>query len=63
MKDQNIHITGEEAEKLGENRYRVREGTFTTCDAERPPWKFSVEGAGRDHGRNGRSPRGRCSIC
>ncbi len=43
LKDQNFHITGREAEKLGENRYRVRQGSFTTCDAERPPWKFSVK--------------------
>jgi len=43
LKDQNFHITGREAEKLGENRYRVRKGSFTTCDAERPPWKFTVK--------------------
>jgi LPS-assembly protein len=43
LKDQNFHIIGKEAEKLGENRYRVREGSFTTCDAERPPWKFTSE--------------------
>ena len=43
LKDQNFHITGQEVEKLGENRYRVRDGFFTTCDAERPPWKFSVK--------------------
>jgi LPS-assembly protein len=43
LKDQNFHINGLEAEKLGENRYRVREGSFTTCDAKRPPWKFTVK--------------------
>ncbi len=43
LKDQNFHISGREAEKLGENRYRVREGSFTTCDAKRPPWKFTVK--------------------
>ena len=43
LKDQNFHITGLEAEKLGENHYRVKEGSFTTCDAERPPWKFTVK--------------------
>jgi LPS-assembly protein len=43
MKDQNVHITGQEAEKLGENRYRVREGTMTTCDDEHPPWKIAVK--------------------
>ena len=43
LKDQNFHIVGREAEKLGENCYRVRDGSFTTCDAERPPWKFTVK--------------------
>ncbi len=43
LKEQNFHITSKEAEKLGENRYRIREGSFTTCDAVRPPWKFTVK--------------------
>ncbi len=43
LKDQNFHITGGEIEKLGENHYRVRNGSLTTCDAERPPWKFTVK--------------------
>ncbi|RPJ08431.1 MAG: LPS-assembly protein LptD, partial [Deltaproteobacteria bacterium] len=42
LKEQNFHVVGKEAEKLGESTYRVREGSFTTCDASRPPWKFSV---------------------
>ena len=43
LKDQNFHITGREVEKLGENHYRLRDGLLTTCDAKRPPWKFSVK--------------------
>ena len=43
LKEQNFHITSKEAEKLGENRYRIRHGSFTTCDAARPPWKFTVK--------------------
>jgi LPS-assembly protein len=43
LKDQNFHITAAEAEKLGEYRYRIREGYFTTCDAQRPPWKFTAK--------------------
>jgi LPS-assembly protein len=43
LKDQNFHITGREIEKLGENHYRVRDGSLTTCNAERPPWKFGVK--------------------
>ena len=43
LKDQNFHITGQEAEKLGENSYRVREGSLTTCDAIQPLWRFNVK--------------------
>jgi LPS-assembly protein len=43
LKDQNFHVTGRELEKLGENRYRIQDGSFTTCDGERPPWKFTVK--------------------
>jgi len=43
LKDQNFHITGREVEKLGENHYRLRDGSLTTCDAKRPPWKFTVK--------------------
>ena len=37
LKEQNFRVVGEDVEKLGENRYRVRNGSFTTCDAKRPP--------------------------
>jgi LPS-assembly protein len=43
LKDQNFHMTGQEVEKLGENHYRIRDGSLTTCDAKRPPWRFSVK--------------------
>ncbi len=43
LKDLNFHLTGGEVDKLGENHYRVRDGSFTTCDAKRPPWKFTVK--------------------
>lgn len=43
LKDRNFHVTGKEVERLGENRYRIREGSFTTCDGERPPWKFTAK--------------------
>lgn len=43
---QNFHIAGREIEKLGEQEYRVSDGTFTTCEGERPSWKF---GAGDFH--------------
>lgn len=40
LKEQNFHIAGDEIEKLGELDYRVTGGTFTTCDGEKPSWKF-----------------------
>ena len=43
LKEQNFHITGKEMEKLGENHYRIREGSLTTCDAKQPPWKFTMK--------------------
>jgi LPS-assembly protein len=43
LKDQNFHVTGQEVEKLGENHYRLQDGSLTTCDAKRPPWKFTVK--------------------
>ncbi len=43
LKDQNFHISGKEIEKLGENHYRIKEGSFTTCDGDRPAWKFTVK--------------------
>lgn len=43
LKDNNYHVAAEEAEKLGENEYRIRQGSFTTCDARKPPWKFAAQ--------------------
>jgi len=43
LKEQNFHITSQETDKLGENHYRIHNGIFTTCDAKRPPWKFTAE--------------------
>ncbi|APG24160.1 MULTISPECIES: LPS-assembly protein LptD [Syntrophotalea] len=38
----NFHVAGSEIEKLGKYQYRIADGTFTTCDGERPSWKFSA---------------------
>jgi LPS-assembly protein len=35
-------FTGKVVEKLGPNRYLVRQGTVTTCDLPRPKWLFSA---------------------
>ena len=40
--DRNLHVTGERIEKLGPDVYHLEHGTFTTCDGERPDWKFSA---------------------
>ncbi len=42
FKDRNFHLAGQEVEKLGEEEYRVKDGIFTTCDAEVPAWKFGA---------------------
>lgn len=41
-KEGNYHITGERADRLGPERYRVYNGTFTTCSAKKPAWKFKA---------------------
>jgi LPS-assembly protein len=38
----NFHVAGAEIEKLGKYRYRVQNGSFTTCDGDRPSWKFTA---------------------
>jgi LPS-assembly protein len=40
LKQQNYHLRGEEIERLGENTYRIRRGSFTTCDGDNPAWSF-----------------------
>lgn len=42
---ENFHLEGSFIEKLGEDRYRIKNGSFTTCDGERPPWKFTCKEA------------------
>ncbi|MBW1679370.1 MAG: LPS-assembly protein LptD, partial [Deltaproteobacteria bacterium] len=42
---ENFYLRGSHIERLGENRYRVEKGEFTTCDGERPSWKFTCKKA------------------
>lgn len=42
LKEQNFHLAGDEIEKVGDMSYRVTGGTFTTCDGEKPSWKFGA---------------------
>jgi LPS-assembly protein len=39
----NFFVTGERAERLGENTYRVYDASFTTCDVPSPDWKFTAK--------------------
>ncbi len=42
LKERNFHLAGEEIERLGEQDYRLLNGSFTTCDGKRPAWKFAA---------------------
>jgi LPS-assembly protein len=42
VKGENFYITGDSLERVGENEYVVKNGTFTTCDGDVPAWKFSA---------------------
>lgn len=33
-------ISGEQMTRVGQSMYTVRKGTFTTCEADPPPWSF-----------------------
>jgi len=38
----NYRITGDRADRLGPERYRIYNGTFTTCNAKKPAWQFKA---------------------
>lgn len=42
VKEHNVRLAGDEVERLDELTYRVTGGTFTTCDGEKPSWKFGA---------------------
>ncbi|MDW7644189.1 MAG: LPS assembly protein LptD [Desulfuromonadales bacterium] len=42
LRKDNFYLTGDSVEKTGEQSYRIRRGTFTTCDGEIPSWKFGA---------------------
>ncbi|MBW1660491.1 MAG: LPS-assembly protein LptD, partial [Deltaproteobacteria bacterium] len=39
----NYRITASRAERLGPERYRIYDGTFTTCNAKKPAWQFKAK--------------------
>ncbi|MCS7280532.1 MAG: LPS assembly protein LptD [Desulfobacterota bacterium] len=45
IKRGNYHIEGDSIEKRGENRYCLKKASLTTCDPERPDWKFTAKNA------------------
>ena len=44
LKENNYHILGERIEKTGPKTYTIDRATVTTCDGDKPAWKFT----GRD---------------
>lgn len=38
----NLKLRGERMEKTGEDEYHLSRGSFTTCDADPPSWKFTA---------------------
>ncbi|PLX89461.1 MAG: hypothetical protein C0619_11350 [Desulfuromonas sp.] len=41
--EQNLFVSGSRIEKRGEAEYRIIDGSFTTCEADNPSWKFSAK--------------------
>ncbi len=42
LRDQNLHVHGQTIERRGNLDYRIKNGTFTTCDGVVPSWKFGA---------------------
>lgn len=43
LKQHNIHVGGEKIDKTGEQDYRIKNGTISTCDNPSSGWKFKVD--------------------
>ena len=41
-KQNNVHASADSITRTGENDYTATQGSFTTCDAEIPSWKFGT---------------------
>jgi LPS-assembly protein len=39
------YVTARQLEWLGENKYKVKEGTISSCQGESPPWSFHMDEA------------------
>jgi len=42
------HLSADRMDKLGEGVYSIRQGTFTTCQGDDPPWAFKMGSAEAD---------------
>jgi len=42
IKEHNFRLAGDEIERFDELNYRITGGSFTTCDGEKPSWKFGA---------------------
>jgi len=43
LKQENYHIKGKQIEKISENKYKVLNGTITTCDGSNPVWSIEAK--------------------
>jgi len=51
-KEQNSFVTGRRLQRFSETHYRIKEGSFTTCDAKDgqiPAWRFTFDDADLDY--------------
>jgi len=42
LKQNNMRFSGDTITRTGENDYAARQGSYTTCDAETPSWRFGA---------------------
>jgi LPS-assembly protein len=42
LKQNNMHLAGDKISRIGEDDYTASQGSYTTCDAETPSWKFGA---------------------
>jgi len=43
ISQRHFYVTGRQIKKIGPDRYTVEEASLTSCDDEKPPWKFTAK--------------------
>ena len=43
IKKSNFRVRGKVMEKTGDEDYRIEQGSFTTCDGDKPSWRFEAK--------------------